>query len=50
MRMNHSFEGRDGVKRVVTIQSILVLAPIQQQEQQHQEKPNEVEKDCTSQQ
>ena len=50
IRMNHSFESRDGVERAVTIQSILVPAPIQQQEEEEEEKPNKAEEDCTSQQ
>ena len=33
-KLNHSFESRDGVERAVTIQSILVPAPIQQQQQE----------------
>ena len=50
MRMNHLFESRDRVERAVTIESILVPAPIQQQEQQHQEKLTNAEEDCTLQQ
>ena len=51
MRMNHSFEGRDGVERSVTIQSKLVLVAIQQQQEQQQqeEKRNKAQEDSTSQ-